>query len=464
MRFLTALFLLLLIRTAEPRRGPRSGGGAQSRSRALGGDVGGRVRGRGRAGVMKRQAQECKEYVEAGEKYLDCQDRQLTTVMQDWPRDIHHLLLARNNIQVLRDNMFSEFTQLKSLDLQQNDISMVEEQAFSGLSQLTTLLLQHNRLKTASEEVLLPLPRLAYLRLYDNPWNCHCSLDSLVRTLQVPSNRNLGNYAKCAEPESLRGEKLRKLKVEALCADDNQVDKIPGHGQETKPRPPPTKVKPHPTSLCHTYMFPKPLLDCSSRDLKNIPSDLPSDIVKLDLSGNRITRLNPKLFLFAKNLKLLNLSGNTLDRIDTAAFAGLLYLRELDLSNNSLHNFQYGVLEDLYFLRRLSLDNNPWICDYNIHYLIYWLKHHPGVYHSGLVCSDPKEFRGWPVAEYVKTYNGECPKDRQTGQTDTGQGGQAGTDNEAQELLGETDEEMAERLPRPLRDRKRKKFEIIRLS
>ena len=50
--------------------------------------------------MTRRQAQECKEYMEAGEKYLDCQDRQLTTVMQDWPKDIHHLLLARNRFQV----------------------------------------------------------------------------------------------------------------------------------------------------------------------------------------------------------------------------------------------------------------------------------------------------------------------------------------------------------------------------
>lgn len=161
--------------------------------------------------------------------------------------------------------MFSQFTQLKSLDLQQNDISMVEDGAFSGLSQLTTLLLQHNGLKTASEEVLLPLPRLTYLRIYDNPWSCHCSLDSLIRTLQVPSNRNLGNYAKCAEPQSLRGQKLKKLSVESLCADDNQVDRRPGGGEGGQPRPPKIKVKPEATSMCHTYMFPKPLLDCSSK-------------------------------------------------------------------------------------------------------------------------------------------------------------------------------------------------------
>ncbi|XP_022605404.1 leucine-rich repeat-containing protein 17-like [Seriola dumerili] len=454
MRLLTTLLFFLLLRSAEPRRGPRSGA-AERGAR-------GRVRGRGRAGVMRRQTQECKEYMEAGEKYLDCQDRQLTTVMQDWPKDIHHLLLARNKIQVLRDNMFSQFTKLKSLDLQQNDISMVEDGAFSGLSQLTTLLLQHNRLKTASEEVLLPLPRLTYLRLYDNPWSCGCSLDSLVRKLQIPSSRNLGNYAKCAEPLLLTGQKLKKLNVDSLCVDDNQVDIRPGGGGGGRPRPPPFQVKPEATSMCHTYMFPKPLLDCSSKDLNHIPSDLPSDIVKMDLSSNSIKHLRPKQFLLSKDLKLLNLSGNSLHRVDTAAFAGLLYLRELDLSNNSLHYFQYGVLEDLYFLRQLSLGNNPWICDYNIHYLIYWLKHHPGVFYSGLICSEPQEFRGWRVEDYVKTYNGECPKDKQTGGTDKGQGGQGGSDNEAQEV-GETDEDQGEHLPRPLRE-KFNKFEIIRLS
>nr|XP_046235000.1 leucine-rich repeat-containing protein 17 [Scatophagus argus]XP_046235001.1 leucine-rich repeat-containing protein 17 [Scatophagus argus] len=454
MRLLTTLLLLLFLRSAEPRRGPRSGAAERG--------AGGRVRGRGRAGVMRRQTQECKEYIEAGEKYLDCQDRQLTTVMQDWPKDIHHLLLARNKIQVLRDNMFSQFSQLKSLDLQQNDISMVEDGAFSGLSQLTTLLLQHNGLKTASEEVLLPLPRLTYLRVYDNPWNCHCQLDSLIRTLQVPSNRNLGNYAKCAEPLSLKGQKLKKLNVELLCAADNQVDR-PGDGDTGRPGPPPIKV-PEATSMCHTYIFPKPLLDCSSKDLNNVPSDLPSDIMKMDLSRNNIRHLRPKHFLLSKDLRLLNLSSNGLHRIDTGAFAGQLYLRELDLSNNSLHYFQYGVLEDLYFLRKLSLENNPWICDYNIHYLIYWLKHHPGVFYTGLICAEPQEFRGWRVEDYVKTYNGECPKDKQTGGTDMGQGGQEGMDNEAQEVVGETGEGEGERLPRPLKKKKLNRFEIIRLS
>lgn len=51
--------------------------------------------------------------------------------------------------------------------------------------------------------------------------------------------------------------------------------------------------------------------------LNNVPSNLPSDIVKMDLSRNNIQHLRPKQFLLSKDLKLLNLSGNNLRNIDT---------------------------------------------------------------------------------------------------------------------------------------------------
>ncbi|KAL0967225.1 hypothetical protein UPYG_G00249420 [Umbra pygmaea] len=459
MRLLTALLLLLLLKSVESRKGDRR------RDRL------GRTRGKGRANAVKRQISDCKEYTEAGEKFLDCQDRQLTGVQQHWPDDIHHLLLARNKIRVLRDNTFSRFKNLISLDLQQNEISRLEVGAFSGLTRLTTLLLQHNNIKAASEEHLLPLPGLRYLRLYDNPWDCSCSLESLVRNLQVPSNRNLGNYATCSLPESLRGQKLKKVRGELVCPEireDTKPWKETEDGEVTRPKPPPIQKQPDVNSLCHTYLFPKPMLDCKSKELKNIPSDIPSDIVKMDLSSNSINHLRPKEFVAARDLKLLNLSSNSLDQISKSAFAGLLYLQELDLSNNSLQYFPYGVLEDLYFLRKLSLENNPWVCDYNIHYLIYWLKHHPGVAYNGLVCTEPQEFRGWKVENYVKTYNGECPKDKDweagkddtdTDQNDTG----AGVDT-AQEMRALIEEEEVEWLPMPLRDPRPKKYDIIRLS
>lgn len=439
MRLLSGLLLLLflVVWAADARKGE--------------GQSGRRMRGRDRARAVKRFAMDCKEYSANGEKFLDCQERQLKAVRLGWPEDINHLLLARNRIQVLRDNTFSNFRNLKSLDLQQNEISRIEENTFSGLSKLTTLLLQHNRLQVASEDILIPMPQLRYLRIHDNPWRCDCQLDSLVRFIQVPSNRNIGNYAKCAEPTAFWGRKLKKLEADQLCTPQQENVEIPQLENEKVPAP---IQQSDATTLCHTYMHPVPRLDCRNRELKTVPADIPVDIVRLDLSKNNIKQLRPKEFVPVKDLKLLNLSGNSLERIDTAAFAGLLYLSELDLSNNSLQNFQYGVLEDLYFLKRLSLGDNPWICDYNIHYLIYWLKHHRGVYHTGLVCSEPEEFQGWPVEDYVKTYNGECPKDLQFGQTPDPAG------ITAQELTAETEEE--ELGPRPYRGPK--KYEIIRLT
>ncbi|KAM8822319.1 leucine-rich repeat-containing protein 17 [Synchiropus picturatus] len=428
MRLLAALLLLLLLlllQWVEPQQVPRTG----SRRR----------------GLARRQTQECEAYTEAGEKYLDCMDRQLTGVQPGWPADTQHLLLARNQIQVLREHMFSALPQLKSLDLQQNQISRVEDGAFSGLWQLTTLLLQHNRLRSTSEEVLLPLPRLTYLRLYDNPWSCGCSLDSLVRTLQVPGHRNLGNYAKCSEPAALRGRKLKTLNVDLLCSRDQPVEKSAGSSQT---RAPALQVTAGSSRKCHTSVFPTPQLDCRGQELSSVPADAPAHLVKMDLSGNHIRRLPARQFVLSQELKLLNLSRNSLQHVDTAAFVGLLHLRELDLSHNGLRHFQYGVLEDLYYLRTLRLDHNPWTCDYNIHYLLYWLRHHPAVSHSGLFCAEPPEFRGWRVEDYVKTYNGECPKDRQT----------------PQEATRETAAEEEQELPGPLKERRRKKFEIIQLS
>lgn len=160
-----------------------------------------RVRGVGRhsrSGPSRLVAPDCSELTESGDVFVDCQDRRLASIpaSQTWSKKPKHLLLARNRIKVLRDGAFFGYESLTSLDLQQNQIALVEEGAFQGLTRLTTLLLQHNRLGTLSEEALIPMPNLGYLRLYDNPWNCLCPMDSLIRTLQVPSNRNLGKHAR----------------------------------------------------------------------------------------------------------------------------------------------------------------------------------------------------------------------------------------------------------------------------
>ncbi|OCT87268.1 leucine-rich repeat-containing protein 17 [Xenopus laevis] len=354
----------------------------------------------------------CETYIYLNEKYLDCQEKRQTSILPAWPEDLIHILLARNHIRILKNNAFSKFQKVKSLDLQQNAIIKIENLAFYGLKRLTTLLLQHNKIKVLSEEVFIHLPLLSYLRLYDNPWDCNCELESLVTLLKIPRNRNLGNYAKCEAPIEMKGLKLKSVSPELICQDDNLEPKHVQGPKVTKPLVD--------SSLCHTYLYPIATLDCKSKELQGVPTDISPDIVKLDLSNNKIKQLQSKVFADTPNLEILNLSSNGIELIDPAAFSGLMNLQELDLSNNTLFNIHYGVLEDLYFLKKLWLRENPWRCDYNIHYLFYWLKHHYNVNYNGLECKSPEEYKGWFVGRYVRSYYEECPNEKFQVQVDQG--------------------------------------------
>ncbi|KAG7521682.1 leucine-rich repeat-containing protein 17-like [Solea senegalensis] len=461
---LFASLLFLLFSCIEMKK-PGKGRGLKRARHKLTRDRSARIRGAGRhsrSGPSRQVSPSCSESTESGEVFADCQERHLTSVpiSQTWSKEPKHLLLARNRIKILRDGAFLGYESLVTLDLQQNQISVIQEGAFQGLSHIKTLLLQHNSLETLTEEALIPMPNLRYLRLYDNPWNCLCSMDSLIRTVQVPSNRNLGNHARCVAPIRLKGTKLKQVDAELICKESDSVGDPQGDGTEnTVPIDPiPFRGKPDVTTSCHTYLFPQVRLDCSKRGLTEVPTGIPDDVVHVDLSYNSISHLRARDFQSARSLRFLNLSNNYMERIDPASLSGLLHLRELDLSENGLHFIQYGVLEDLYFLSRLKLEGNPWVCDYSIHYMVYWLRLHPGVRDSGLMCRSPLQHIGETVEHYVHSYNKGCPKDRQQSRADEDQ-----TDpelwNTAMEVQGELEEELE-----PGHLRVPKKYEIIRLS
>ncbi|KAM6937976.1 leucine-rich repeat-containing protein 17-like [Xenentodon cancila] len=457
---LVASLLLLVLPFIEMRRSGRGRGlkGARNkrtRDRA-------RVRGVGRhsrSRTFKFVTPKCSQSTESGEVFVDCQDRQLVSIpaSNTWSRAPKHLLLAQNQVKALRDGAFSGYESLVSLDLQQNQIFLVEEGAFVDLIHLTTLLLQHNHLRTLSEEALIPMPNLSHLRLYDNPWNCLCPMESLVRTLQVPSNRNLGNHARCADPIELKNRKLKRVDPDLLCKEFDTNGKVTSNLTHFLD-PSPIRSKSDATTLCHTYVFPQIRMDCSNRGLTEVPSGIPDDVVHVNLSHNSIRHLRLSNFQETRSLRILNLSNNNMEHIDKGSLSGLLHLHELDLSDNNLHFIQYGVLEDLYFLSQLKLGGNPWVCNYSIHYMVYWLRLHPGVRYSGLRCHSPLEYTGENVEEYVHSYNRECPKDRQISRKDYDQMDPELWDT-PMEVQGEPEEELE-----PSHLRVPEKYQFIRLS
>ncbi|CAL8358290.1 unnamed protein product [Lota lota] len=456
---LWTMMILLLFSMAEMRKAGR-GKGLKGVRHGLAQD---RVRGNwryGRSGPARLFTPNCTESLQSRDVFLDCQEQGLISIpsSNNWSKEPKHLLLARNRIRILRDGAFTGFEGLKSLDLQQNQISVVEEGAFQGLWRLKTLLLQHNKLGTMSEEALITMPNLQYLRLYDNPWNCVCALESLVQTLQVPSNRHLANHARCTEPLRSKGKKLKQVDPEFLCQESD-----PGpQGDQMEPsepvKPSGIRTKPDATTSCHSYLFPVPRLDCSRRGLTEVPSGIPDDIVHMDLSHNSIRQLRARDFHEARSLRILNLKDNDLEHMEKASLSGLLHLHELDLSDNNLHFVQYGVLEDLYFLSLLKLGGNPWVCDYSIHYMVYWLHLHPGVRMSGLLCHSPVQHMGERVEKYVDSYYRECPKEKLHSLEE-----QEETNPELWESLLEAQGGLEENLE-PSHLRGPQKYQIIRLS
>ncbi|XP_069765831.1 leucine-rich repeat-containing protein 17 [Narcine bancroftii] len=363
---------------------------------------------RRRSNHVKRFSQSlndiCSESLYENKKLLTCQDQQLIIVPPNLPEDVVHLQLAGNKIKILKNYTFSTLRNLKSLDLQRNAISNIEADAFERLDELEMLLLQHNRLQFILEDIFIPIPKLEYLRIYGNPWNCNCKLDQVVRKLQIPGQRNLGSLAKCKTPKGLVGYKLKTINVSLLCSEDQY--------------PAPIQIYPDFTN-CNTYLFPKSRIDCQNKDLEKVPRNMPAEVLEIDLSRNKIKKLNAKSFMNFKELETLNLSSNIITSIDPAAFVGLLHLKELDLSWNYLHNFEYGVLEHLYFIERIVLTGNLWRCDYQIHYLAYWLQVHYTVEFEGLECTEPTEYNGWTVQKYIKKYYESCPKEQAIADFDT---------------------------------------------
>uniref|UniRef100_A0A8B9NVN7 LRRNT domain-containing protein n=1 Tax=Apteryx owenii TaxID=8824 RepID=A0A8B9NVN7_APTOW len=139
-------------------------------------------------------------------------------------------------------------------------------------------------------------------------------------------------------------------------------------------------------------------VDCTERDLHEVPQNLSANISTLWLGYNFITVLRPGSFPFLPVLLRLSLPHNHLGTIHSQALVGLGALQELDLSNNyltvltsetflplislvmlNLGSNRLGELEPkvLYALPQLQvlfLHSNPWVCTCSIQSLWHWLR------------------------------------------------------------------------------------------
>nr|ABB59096.1 variable lymphocyte receptor A [Eptatretus stoutii] len=168
-------------------------------------------------------------------------------------------------------------------------------------------------------------------------------------------------------------------------------------------------------------------VDCSSKGLTAIPSNIPADTDRLELHMNKLSSLPPKAFHNLNKLTFLSLgtnqlqtlppgvfdhlvsldklvlnqnqlkslpqgifdhltkltilwlSYNKLQRLPEGVFDKLAELKTLDLFNNQLRRVPDGAFDYMSKLNRITLNDNPWDCSCNdILYLSKWIREKEG--------------------------------------------------------------------------------------
>uniref|UniRef100_A0A1Q3EZ76 Putative kek1 n=1 Tax=Culex tarsalis TaxID=7177 RepID=A0A1Q3EZ76_CULTA len=104
----------------------------------------------------------------------------------------------------------------------------------------------------------------------------------------------------------------------------------------------------------------KKTADCTNQALALIPDDLSSELQVLDLSSNQISEVRAHEMMRARqqNLHKLYLRNSTIESLHRDAFRNLTILIELDLSTNKLKRLDPGLFDDLKKLRVIMLNHN----------------------------------------------------------------------------------------------------------
>jgi Leucine-rich repeat (LRR) protein len=140
-------------------------------------------------------------------------------------------------------------------------------------------------------------------------------------------------------------------------------------------------------------------LDLSNNKLMRLDSSLLLNLkrlVKIDFSNNNL-QFSDKNFEFNKNLKVINLSNNKLQYLPSRIFYNLNELELIDLSDNHLtsidsctfNNIQTNPIKRQFAPTQLSLTNNPIDCNCDIFYLNRYLN-----IKVNATCNKPREYFG----------------------------------------------------------------------
>ncbi|XP_069668870.1 chaoptin isoform X2 [Periplaneta americana] len=285
---------------------------------------------------------------------LELQDNEIDTVHKGtFQGGIHggleELHLSFNTLQSVNTHTFVDLPSLQWLHLDDNKISRIERRAFMNLDRLKRLDLRGNKLHTISDEAFQNLPELELLDLaYNQLQSLDFSMLDQVGTLSSFRLNVSHNLLQRLEQNATagRGSEVAMLhsNVKVLLLSRNWLTDIP------------TELFRFTTGLR--------VVDLSHNRLRSLPDSLFSDenMERLDVSHNLLSRppvssLGPAA---AATLCEFDLSWNSIAALSSPdAFSRFKSLTWLDLSHNRLVRIEDSTFSSLNHLSFLDLSHNP---------------------------------------------------------------------------------------------------------
>lgn len=291
------------------------------------------------------------------------------------PRIMEYMDLSFNNVTYLQEHLFSNYTNLKELNLSHNSIEDISRDVFKYHIKIEWLNLSHNRIRAMPFQVFSPMADMLQLDL---------SFNYLVTFLDhfFKFNKNIEilllNNNQLAKITSNALADLINLKTLDLSYNDLQSISFGLFDSLSE--------------LEYLNLANNPLTSLSSgtfRDLKKLNY--------LNLSGNRLAQLSFGLLHFSPKLNSLTLDNTSIEVIHNSELLGIPELKILNIRNNKrLREIETYVLADVPMLKHLdvrgnlltylpqsvanlsrlnflNISDNPWACDCRMHWFAPWI-------------------------------------------------------------------------------------------
>ena len=311
----------------------------------------------------------------------NCSYRGLTSVPQNLPHDLRSLNVSNNNISMLLDKSFVNYTQLKTVDASYNFIYVIENETFGNLLLLKELRLHRNRISVLPISLLKKNVHLSSLILYHNRLKGIPRIfGNNLQTTQFAEDgedacgcKNLSlfdlSFNKVRSLEEGDFAALRGCSFDRFNLNYNDIKSLPRAVFTDLPAVHLlinniSLAKFHAESFLSNKAIVKATITFSGitsivpMNTSEIPRDLFPGIIELYLQCNELITIPEYALDGFEKLQLLDISSNHLSSLHNVSFCGLKSLVNLDLSVNKIKSLPRGSFACAEKLESINLSRN----------------------------------------------------------------------------------------------------------